>query len=224
MPMLRRMMELGCSLIDYEKMTDEAGRRLVFFGRFAGIAGMVDTLAGLGSGWKRRDCRRRSAACDWLTSTAGWTWPRQRWPRSAVTSWSRACPPSCRRSSSASPGTGTWPRARGDAGCAGRDRGRTGRPAGPRRQGRPARRFTASCSARSTVEPKEIGHRFDLKEYFSRPIVRLAVRRHLPHLSVLTNCIYWDARYPRLVTKQWLKQAFTDRPQAEAGGDRRHLL
>jgi hypothetical protein len=39
MPMLRRMMELGCFLIDYEKMTDDAGRRFVFFGRFAGIAG-----------------------------------------------------------------------------------------------------------------------------------------------------------------------------------------
>ena len=53
MPMLRRMMELGCSLIDYEKITDDAGRRLVFFGRFAGIAGMVDTLAGLGQRLKR---------------------------------------------------------------------------------------------------------------------------------------------------------------------------
>ena len=38
------MMELGCTLIDYEKIADENGKRLVFFGKFAGLAGMVDTL------------------------------------------------------------------------------------------------------------------------------------------------------------------------------------
>ncbi len=48
MPMLRRLMELGCSLIDYERIVDDRGRRLVFFGRHAGFAGMLDTLAGLG--------------------------------------------------------------------------------------------------------------------------------------------------------------------------------
>nr|HPM25254.1 hypothetical protein [Phycisphaerae bacterium] len=40
MPMLKRLLELGCTLIDYERIVDEHGRRLVFFGRFAGLAGM----------------------------------------------------------------------------------------------------------------------------------------------------------------------------------------
>jgi saccharopine dehydrogenase (NAD+, L-lysine-forming) len=48
MPMLARMMELGCTLIDYEKIVDDRGRRLVFFGRHAGFAGMLDTLTALG--------------------------------------------------------------------------------------------------------------------------------------------------------------------------------
>jgi saccharopine dehydrogenase (NAD+, L-lysine-forming) len=48
MPMLRRLMELGCTLIDYEKIVDDRGRRLVFFGRYAGFAGMLDTLWALG--------------------------------------------------------------------------------------------------------------------------------------------------------------------------------
>jgi len=48
MPMLRRLIELRCSLIDYEKIVDDRGRRLVFFGRHAGFAGMLDTLAALG--------------------------------------------------------------------------------------------------------------------------------------------------------------------------------
>jgi len=48
MSMLRRLLELGCQLIDYEKVTDERGRRLIFFGRHAGLAGMIDTLWALG--------------------------------------------------------------------------------------------------------------------------------------------------------------------------------
>jgi alanine dehydrogenase len=38
MPMLKKMMQQGCTLIDYEKITDDKGRRLVFFGRYAGLA------------------------------------------------------------------------------------------------------------------------------------------------------------------------------------------
>src|SRR5882672_4175060 len=48
MAMLRRLMELRCSLVDYEKIVDDRGRRLVFFGRHAGFAGMLDTLSALG--------------------------------------------------------------------------------------------------------------------------------------------------------------------------------
>jgi alpha-aminoadipic semialdehyde synthase len=38
-------------LIDYEKITDGSGQRLVRFGRFAGYAGMVDTLHAIGDRW-----------------------------------------------------------------------------------------------------------------------------------------------------------------------------
>ena len=48
MDMLRRMIELGCSLIDYERITDDGGVRLIAFSRFAGLAGAVDALWALG--------------------------------------------------------------------------------------------------------------------------------------------------------------------------------
>jgi alpha-aminoadipic semialdehyde synthase len=48
MPMLRRLIDLRCTLMDYEKIVDDRGHRLVFFGRHAGFAGMIDTLATLG--------------------------------------------------------------------------------------------------------------------------------------------------------------------------------
>ena len=48
MPMLKRMMELKCNLIEYERVVDEQGKRLIFFGRFAGMAGMINSFWALG--------------------------------------------------------------------------------------------------------------------------------------------------------------------------------
>jgi alpha-aminoadipic semialdehyde synthase len=48
MKMLAAMVEKRCTLIDYELITGEDGSRLIFFGRYAGIAGMIDTFWALG--------------------------------------------------------------------------------------------------------------------------------------------------------------------------------
>ena len=48
MPLLQAMMDKKTQLIDYERIVDEKGRRLIFFGRHAGLAGMIDSLWALG--------------------------------------------------------------------------------------------------------------------------------------------------------------------------------
>ncbi len=48
MKMLAELVEKRCTLFDYEVVTDDKDRRLIFFGRFAGLAGMIDTLWTLG--------------------------------------------------------------------------------------------------------------------------------------------------------------------------------
>ena len=48
MPALDLIMEKKIRLIDYEKITDENNQRLIAFGRYAGIAGALDFLKGLG--------------------------------------------------------------------------------------------------------------------------------------------------------------------------------
>jgi alanine dehydrogenase len=48
MAMLRSLVDRRCTLLDYELVTDSDGRRLIFFGRYAGLAGMIDTLWALG--------------------------------------------------------------------------------------------------------------------------------------------------------------------------------
>jgi alpha-aminoadipic semialdehyde synthase len=49
MPTLDYILQNNIRLIDYEKITNENGTRLVAFGRFAGIAGAIDFLSGLGN-------------------------------------------------------------------------------------------------------------------------------------------------------------------------------
>jgi len=48
MPMLRHIMETGSTLVDYERVVDDKGRRLIFFGNWAGMAGISDTFRVLG--------------------------------------------------------------------------------------------------------------------------------------------------------------------------------
>ncbi len=48
MPALDKILELNIRLIDYEKITDEKGSRLIAFGEYAGIAGAIDFLKGFG--------------------------------------------------------------------------------------------------------------------------------------------------------------------------------
>ncbi len=54
MPLLKACLKKHITLIDYEKIVDLYGARLVYFGKFAGICGIVDSLHYLGKklAWK----------------------------------------------------------------------------------------------------------------------------------------------------------------------------
>lgn len=208
MPMLKRLLDLGCSLIDYEKITDEEGRRLVFFGRFAGIAGMVDTLAGLG--------RRLGALgldTPFLRVKLAHEYGRVELVKAAMAEVGREIaqqglpdelvPLVIGVTGYGHVGKGAWEvlAALGAIEIGPEDL--SSLAAGGSRYAV----YRVMFREEHTVEPRELGHRFDLREYFSHPErYRSRFPEHLPFLTVLTNCIYWDARYPRLVTKEWLRR------------------
>ncbi|KAI5643420.1 saccharopine dehydrogenase NADP binding domain-containing protein [Phthorimaea operculella] len=48
MPMLDAILAKNIRLIDYEKLMDDKGNRVVAFGKYAGVAGMINILHGLG--------------------------------------------------------------------------------------------------------------------------------------------------------------------------------
>lgn len=48
MPLLDEVLEKKVRLLDYERITDDKGVRLIAFGRYAGIAGALDAFGGIG--------------------------------------------------------------------------------------------------------------------------------------------------------------------------------
>jgi alpha-aminoadipic semialdehyde synthase len=48
MPALDTILKKNIRLIDYEKIIDESGNRLIAFGKYAGMAGAIDFLKGMG--------------------------------------------------------------------------------------------------------------------------------------------------------------------------------
>jgi len=62
---------------------------------------------------------------------------------------------------------------------------------------------------------------FELHEYYANPEkFRSKFEKYIPHIDMLINCIYWDARYPRIVTKDYLQKLFaTGTPKLKVIGD-----
>jgi len=42
--MLRELIKQKATLLDHERIVDDFGKRLIFFGKYAGNAGLIDTL------------------------------------------------------------------------------------------------------------------------------------------------------------------------------------
>ncbi|MFH1573112.1 MAG: hypothetical protein ABIG68_03970 [Acidobacteriota bacterium] len=209
MPMLRRLMELGCSVVDYEKITDDRKRRLIFFGRHAGYAGMVETLRALGRrlSWSGvetplREIRHAFEYADLAEA-------KEHLRRLAV--MAEKSPP-------AAPvivGFSGYGNVSGGAQevleCM------SPRPVAVGELPRLAAGQKAGESwlakvvfkEEDMVGPRDAAKPFVLQEYYDSPD-RYAgcFEPHLAHLDVLVNAIYWEPRYPRLVTREWARRTY----------------
>ena len=206
MPMLRRLMELGCSLVDYEKITDEQKRRLIFFGRHAGYAGMLETLRGLG---------QRLEACG-MQSPLAKVRPafEYRDLKEAKAHLTALGDETVRQA-------GTRPLVFGFSGYGNVSIGAQEvfdclKPVEVAVANLPAaaagvgpRPVKVVFREEDMVERKERSTPFNLSEYYSHPErYEGCFEKYLPHLDVLVNCIYWDQRYPRLVTREWARKNY----------------
>lgn len=223
MPMLQRMLDLGCTLIDYEKVTDEAGRRLIFFGWHAGVAGMLETLWALGQrlAWQ-------GIANPFTALRRAYAYHDIREAKAAVQQVSEAI----RRDGLPA---GIAPLTIGVAGYGNVARGvweildllPVQRVEPGDLAGLDTLHYSANVIYATTFREEHLAAPlddradFDLQHYYSTPqAYHSDFEQYLPHLSVLVNAIYWDPRYPRLVTKDYLQATWREgQPKLRVIGD-----
>ena len=216
MDMLRRLVELDCQLVDYERVRDERGGRLIYFSRFAGLAGAIDTLWALGRrlAWEGltpnpfahleqtyryatlEDALAAVRAVGWLIKADGLP-PEIRPFVIGVSGYGNV-----------SKGAQEVLTALGAIAVAPADL--AGLFVG---QEAPRGAHFVVFTEREMVAPRAPSDSFDLPTYFEHPeLYRGQFERWLPRLTALINCIYWDTPYPRLVTKAAARKLFSGDP------------
>ncbi len=208
MPMLAKMMDLKCNLIDYEKITDEKGRRLIFFGRYAGLAGMVDTLWALGERLKSEGLHTPFEKISQAYKYHGLENIKSHLKDIAKEIEKEGLPQDI------------VPFVVGFAGYGNVSRGAQEildilpveeiTPAEllslKKNFASPHKIYKIVFKEEDMVKPKG-NHPFELFDYYNHPEKYEGVfEKYMPHLTVLINAIYWTEKYPRLFTKEFAKK------------------
>ncbi|MDH7517723.1 MAG: bifunctional lysine ketoglutarate reductase /saccharopine dehydrogenase family protein [Candidatus Thermoplasmatota archaeon] len=220
-PMLKKMMELGCNLIDYEKIVDKNGKRLVFFGRYAGIAGMVDTLWVFGQRLK------------WEHIDSPFSKIKQTLSYKNLDDIRRHLTDVGKEINKKGLAKPITPMVIGLTGYGNVSKGaqeildmlpvQNVEPDELESVYRnPSNKviYKVVFKEEHMVEPINSSKGFDLQDYYNNPEnYRPVFERYVPYLSVLVNCIFWSSRYPRLITKKYIKNAFKDKLRLKVVGD-----
>ncbi|MBW6459564.1 MAG: hypothetical protein K0B08_03235 [Bacteroidales bacterium] len=224
MPMLKKLIGLKCSLIDYECVVDEIGRRLIFFGRYAGLAGMINTLWSLG-----QRLEESGIITPFLDIAQTHTYHSLGEARKVVSKVGQKI---------IEKGLPTFmkPLIVGVTGYGNVSQGAQEiLSLLPVKEILPDEIFSLAkhphlpdniiykvvFKEEHLVEPINPGDKFDLHDYYMHPEkYRSQFEKYLPYLDVLVNCIYWDSRYPRLLTKDFTEKMFKEgKPKLTVVGD-----
>ena len=207
MPMLKTMIDLGCNLIDYERVLNEKNQRLIFFGRYAGLAGMLDTLHGYGQKLSSRGIATPFAKI------------KQAYQYESLDAAKEAVAAIGKEIDHQGFPVELCPLIVGFAGY-----GNVSRGAQEIFDLLPHKILSAEAmlemaenfsndnlnlfkvvfSEDDLVKPRQ--GIFDLQDYYAHPEkYEPKFENYLPLLSILVNCIYWTEKYPRLVSRDYLK-------------------
>ena len=77
------------------------------------------------------------------------------------------------------------------------------------KEGDPSKLYGSVVEAQHMVQRTD-GGSFDLEDYYQHPHLYKGIfhERVLPYTSVIVNCMYWDPRFPRLITTDQISQAW----------------
>jgi len=222
MPMLKKMMELECNLIDYEKIVNEKGFRLVFFGRFAGLAGMVDTLWAFGQRMKSKGI---DSPFNEIKQTINYKKHLPEIKEHLKNIRKKIEQDGIPKS--------LTPVIVGFAGYGNVSKGAQEildilpvKEISPKKIKMIFDNPSDNCiykvvfKEEDMVEPISPHGTFELQDYYKHPEKYKSVfEKYVPYLTILMNCIYWDGKYPRLVTKEFLKNTDQENLKLQVIGD-----
>ncbi len=223
MPLLKNMVEHKINLIEYEKISNEKGQRLIFFGRFAGLAGMINSFWSYG---KRLKSQGQDNCFADLQQSHHYNSLEE--AKKAITLVGDRI-----REKGLNPKNG--PLIVGITGYGNVSKGvQEITNLLPMEEISPAelihkskennfsydriyqlvfKEKDLSISTDSTTE-------FDLQDYYQHPEkYKSQFEQYVPHLSILMNCMYWDDRYPRIITKDFLEKLYETSHRLKVIGD-----
>ncbi|MCK4234867.1 hypothetical protein KAX75_10590 [candidate division WOR-3 bacterium] len=220
MLMLKRMMELKCNLIDYEKIEDRNGRRLIAFGRFAGIAGMMDTLWAFG---KR---------LEWEGIKNPFLRIKRTYEYSKIEEVKNHLNQIGKDITEKGFDDVLSPLIFAITGYGNVSGGvqeildclpvEEIRPEEIPNIDSPSNRviYKSVFKEKDMVESIS-GESFNLTDYYEHPEkYRSRFHSFVHYLAIIINCIYWEEKYPRFVTKKYLKQLYeSESPRLKVIGD-----
>ncbi|MFC1581483.1 bifunctional lysine ketoglutarate reductase /saccharopine dehydrogenase family protein [Candidatus Neomarinimicrobiota bacterium] len=214
MPLLQKMIDLKTQLIDYEKITNEKDQRLIFFGRHAGLAGMIDSLWALGKRFDYEGLQNPFSKIKKTYEYRGLENAKRQIGKIADEIHRNGIPPNM------------CPLVCGFSGY-----GNVSQGAQeifdilPHKEITPQELLTKKnlfdeskhivykivFKEMNLVEPKKPTNKFELQDYYHNPEkYKSKFEQYLSKLTILMNCIYWDIPYPRLITLDYLKKAWID--------------
>jgi saccharopine dehydrogenase (NAD+, L-lysine-forming) len=210
MKMLKRLMELQCNLIDYERMSDHRNARIISFSLYAGMAGMIETLHAFGRKMKLQGhstpFERIKQAYQYGSEMEAKEEIRDIGLQISKTGISNAVHPLTIGL------TGYGNVSKGAQNILDFLPVQTITP-DQLRKGIDRTELDNCCIYKIVFEEKDMVKphhgNFELQDYYDHPQkYRSVFDDFLPGLKILVNCVYWTEQYPRLISCDNLKRHF----------------
>lgn len=223
MPMLKMMMEKKVNLIDYERVVDETGKRLIFFGKYAGLAGMINSLWSLGQRLKEYGIETPFTRINQSHHYSSLEEARKVISDVGQEITEHGLPAALTPLTIGFTGYGNV--SNGAQEIAGLLPIREISPDELKSlQGRkdlPNNVLYKVVFKEEDLSKRKDGSAFELSDYYANPLLYESdFEQYIPHLTILMNCMYWDDRYPRIVTKDYLEKLYAGgRPRLTVIGD-----
>jgi len=224
MPLLQTMIDKKIQLIDYERIVDDKGRRLIFFGRHAGLAGMIDTFWTLGQRLAHEGIVNPFSDVKKTFEYRGLKNAKKALSEIAKKIKTEGLPKEIQPLVVGFSGYGNVSQGAQEIFDIFPYKEITPEElmSGDVLAEQPNILYKVVFKEKDLVERVDPNKEFELQEYYNNPErYRSKFEQYIPKLSVLMNCIFWDIKYPRLITLDYLKKVWQlpETPKLKIIGD-----